>query len=197
MHGIQVDNQNHGPATLHVTTGRPFPGSPSVGAWIQYGLGSPNQDLPGYVVIQDPRGAPTNGAAVWSKGYLPAAHQGTLLRPNGTPIVDLARPSGVSAAQQRQDFDALAWLNQRHLTDHAGASELEARISAYELAFRMQTAAPELVDLSRRTGLDPVALRPGQPAHRRVWASMPVGQAFGRAGRALYHARPRRADWVA
>ena len=148
LHGIQVDNQNHGPATLHANTGSPFPGSPSVGAWIQYGLGSQNQNLPGYVVIQDPRGAPTNGAAVWSNGYLPAAYQGTLLRPAGAPIVDLARPAGVSATQQRQEFDALAWLNRRHLADRADAGELEARISAYELAFRMQAAAPELVDLA-------------------------------------------------
>jgi hypothetical protein len=79
IHGIQVDNQNHGPATLHVATGSQFPGSPSVGSWVQYGLGSVNQNLPGYVVIQDPRGAPTNGAAVWSNGYLPAAYQGLSL----------------------------------------------------------------------------------------------------------------------
>lgn len=148
IHGIQVDNQNHGPATLHVTTGSTFPGSPSVGSWVQYGLGSPNQDLPGYVVIQDPRGAPTNGTAAWTNGFLPAAYQGTLLRPTGTPIIDLARPVGVSATQQRQEFDALAWLNRRHLVNRPDASELEARISAYELAFRMQTAAPELVDLA-------------------------------------------------
>lgn len=148
IHGIQVDNQNHGPATLHITTGSPFPGNASVGSWIQYGLGSPNQDLPGYAVIQDPRGAPTNGAAVWSNGFLPAAFQGTLLRPTGTPIVDLARPVGVSSSQQRQEFDALAWLNRRHLADRADATELEARISAYELSFRMQTAAPDLVDLT-------------------------------------------------
>lgn len=151
IHGIQVDNQNHGPATLHVTTGSPFPGSPSVGSWVQYGLGSANQNLPGYVVIQDPRGAPTNGAAVWSNGYLPAAYQGTFLRPTGTPIVDLTRPAGVTAAQQRQEFDALAWLNRRHLGPGGQDGELEARISAYELAFRMQTAAPELVDLSDET----------------------------------------------
>lgn len=148
IHGIQVDNQNHGPATLHATTGSPFPGSPSVGSWIQYGLGSENQNLPGYVVIQDPRGAPTNGAAVWSNGYLPAAHQGTLLRPTGNPIVDLGRPAGVTLDQQRAEFDALQWLNSRHLKDHPAADALEARIDAYELAFRMQTAAPELVDLT-------------------------------------------------
>ena len=151
IHGIQVDNQNHGPATLHVTTGSQFPGSPSVGSWVQYGLGSTNQNLPGYVVIQDPRGAPTNGAAVWGNGYLPAAYQGTFLRPSGIPIVDLSRPEGVSAAQQRQEFDALAWLNRRHLVEGSAADELEARISAYELAFRMQTAGPELVDLSGET----------------------------------------------
>jgi hypothetical protein len=148
IHGVKTENQNHGPSTLHVTTGSPLPGSPSVGAWIQYGLGSPNQDLPGYVVIQDPRGAPTNGAAVWSNGYLPAAYQGTLLRPSGAPILDLDRPPGVSAEAQRRDFDLLAWLNRRHLAERSGASDLEARIDAYELAFRMQTAAPELVDLS-------------------------------------------------
>ena len=151
IHGIMVDNQNHGPATLHVATGSQFPGSPSVGSWVQYGLGSVNQNLPGYVVIQDPRGAPTNGAAVWSNGYLPAAYQGTFLRPSGTPIVDLARPEGVSASQQRQEFDALAWLNRRHLGEGSAVDELEARIGAYELAFRMQTAAPELVDLSSET----------------------------------------------
>ena len=148
IHGIKVDNQNHGPATLHVATGSQLPGSPSVGSWVQYGLGSMNQNLPGYVVIQDPRGAPTNGAAVWSNGYLPAAYQGIFLRPSGVPIVDLARPEGVSTAQQRSEFDALEWLNRRHLDDGSAADELEARISAYELAFRMQTAAPELVALS-------------------------------------------------
>lgn len=151
IHGIEVDNQNHGPATLHVNTGSPFPGSPSVGAWIQYGLGSLNDNLPSYIVIQDPRGAPTNGAAVWGNGYLPASHQGTLLRPSGTPIIDLARPKGVSPEQQRMEFDAINWLNRRHLQESPIASELEARIAAYEMAFRLQTAAPELVDIEGET----------------------------------------------
>lgn len=150
IHGIEVDNQNHGPATLHVNTGSPFPGSPSVGAWVQYGLGSENENLPGYIVIQDPRGAPTNGAAVWGNGYLPAAHQGILLRPSGTPIIDLARPHGVTDKQQRLEFDAIAWLNHRELQESRN-SELEARISAYEMAFRLQTAAPELVDIEGET----------------------------------------------
>lgn len=150
IHGIEVDNQNHGPATLHVNTGSPFPGSPSVGSWIHYGLGSENENLPGYIVIQDPRGAPTNGAAVWGNGYLPAAHQGTLLRPSGTPIIDLARPEGVTARQQRLEFDAIGWMNRRELQGNRN-SELEARIAAYEMAFRLQTTAPELVDLGGET----------------------------------------------
>lgn len=148
IHGIKTDNQNHGPSTLHVTTGSQFPGSPSVGTWVHYGLGSENQNMPGYVVIQDPRGAPVNGAAVWANGYLPATHQGTLLRPSGSPILNLARPTEVTAQQQRREFDTLNWLNGQHLNSRPDASELEARISAYELAFRMQTAAPELVDIN-------------------------------------------------
>ena len=144
IHGIKTDNQNHGPSTLHVTTGSQFPGSPSIGSWVNYGLGSQNEDMPGYLVIQDPRGAPVNGAAVWGNGYLPAAYQGALLRPTGSPILDLSRPSGMTKSRQRAELDALQWLNREHLSVRPGASELEARIGAYELAFRMQTAAPAL-----------------------------------------------------
>ena len=148
VHGIKTDNQNHGPSTLHVTTGSQFPGSPSVGSWINYGLGSENRNMPGYIVIQDPRGAPVNGAAVWGNGYLPATHQGTLLRPTGTPIPNLARPEHISPSQQRREFDAIQALNQEHMKTRADNSVLEARIKAYELAFRMQTAAPALVNLN-------------------------------------------------
>jgi hypothetical protein len=147
IHGIKTDNQNHGPSTLHVTTGSQFPGSPSVGSWVNYGLGSENQDMPGYIVIQDPRGAPVNGAAVWANGYLPAAYQGALLRPSGSPMLNLARPAEITSARQRREFDAIKWLNRQHLKTRPDASELEARISAYELAFRMQTAAPGLVEI--------------------------------------------------
>jgi hypothetical protein len=151
IHGIKTDNQNHGPSTLHVTTGSQFHGSPSVGSWISYGLGSPNQNVPAYLVLQDPRGAPVNGAAVWANGYLPAAYQGTLLRPSGTPILNLERPPGVTRTTQRREFDVLHWLNQRHRDRRPGAGELEARISASELAFRMQATAPQLVDITRET----------------------------------------------
>ncbi|MBT5928192.1 MAG: DUF1501 domain-containing protein [Verrucomicrobia bacterium] len=148
IHGIKTDNQNHGPSTYHVTTGSQFPGSPSVGSWIQYGLGTVNQNMPGYIVIQDPRGAPCNGAAVWANGYLPAVHQGTLLRDQGTPILNLARAQNLSQSDQRSEFDTIRHLNQQHLKHRLGDTELESRIAAYELAFRMQTEAPDAVDLS-------------------------------------------------
>ncbi len=151
IHGIKTDNQNHGPSTYHVTTGSQFPGHPSVGSWIQYGLGTENQSMPGYVVIQDPRGAPCNGAAVWANGYLPAAYQGTLLRDQGTPILNLNRPHSLTEAEQRREFDVIRRLNERHLAQRENALELEARIGAYELAFRMQTEAPEIVDLSQES----------------------------------------------
>jgi len=151
IRGIRTDNQNHGPSTLHVTTGSQFPGSPSVGSWVSYGLGSFNQNMPGYVVIQDSRGAPVNGAAVWANGYLPAAYQGTLLRSQGTPILNLNRPTGVTAEQQRREFDLMAKINRRHLASRPDDTELSARISSYELAYRMQAEAPALVDLSGET----------------------------------------------
>jgi Protein of unknown function (DUF1501) len=151
IYGIKVDNNNHGPATMHINTGSTLQGSPSIGAWVSYGLGSPNQNLPAYVVIQDPRGAPMNGAAVWGNGYLPASYQGTLFRSAGSPILDLDLPKGLSREQQRREFDLLKWLNEQHRSQRSGASELEARINAYELAFRMQAEAPEVVDLSRES----------------------------------------------
>ena len=153
IHGIKVDNNNHGPATMHLNTGSQFQGSPSVGSWITYGLGSPNQDLPAYVVIQDPRGAPVNGGAVWSNGYLPAAYQGTLFRSKGTPILDLEPPQDLSRERQRSEFDLLKALNDEHIVTRPGDTELEARITAYELAFRMQTEAPRIVDLSQESDL--------------------------------------------
>lgn len=170
VYGIKVDNNNHGPATMHINTGSQFQGSASVGSWVTYGLGSPSENLPGYVVIQDPRGAPVNGAAVWGAGFLPAAFQGTLFRSSGTPILDLARPADVSAGQQRKEFDLLKAMNQEHAAERPGESELEARISAYELAFRMQAEAPGIVDLSGES-----------EATRRLYGmDDPVTEGFGR-----------------
>ena len=151
VYGVKVDNNNHGPATMHVNTGSQLQGSASVGSWITYGLGSVNQNLPGYVVIQDPRGSPVNGSVVWGNGYLPASYQGTLFRSTGAPILDLALPKEVSRDEQRKEFDLIQKLNLRHLEERPGSSELEARISAYELAFRMQSEAPSVVDLGRES----------------------------------------------
>src|SRR6266545_3180428 len=101
IHGIKVDNNNHGPAVYHTLTGNQFPGSCSIGAWVTYGLGSENRDLPGFVVMGDRRGATIGGAGVWGNGFLPAAFQGTLFRNGATPIVDLNRRAGMSDAGQR------------------------------------------------------------------------------------------------
>ena len=158
---------NHDPAAMLFQTGSVIPGRPSMGAWVSYGLGSANRNMPGYVVIQDPRGAPVNGAAIWSNGYLPAAHQGTLLRPSGTPILNLESPDGIGRIRQRREMDALQWLNRRHLAKRGGDSELEARISAYELAFRMQTEAPDLMNIS------------GEPQHIRDLYGLDNGTTAG------------------
>ena len=148
VHGIKVDNNNHGPAVYHTLTGNQFPGSASIGAWITYGLGTENKDLPGFVVMGDRRGATIGGANVWGNGYLPAAFQGTLFRNGPTPIVDLNRAPGTSQVRQRQELDLLQWINQKHSSERTNTSELDARVSSFELAFRMQSKAPELVDIS-------------------------------------------------
>ncbi len=151
IHGVKVDNNNHGPAVYHSLTGNQFPGSASIGAWVTYGLGSENQDLPGFIVLGDKRGATIGGAGVWGNGFLPAAFQGTLFRSGAAPIVDLHRPSHLSSAEQRKELDLLRWMNEKHRDARSNSSELDARIASYELAFRMQSKAPELVDLGHES----------------------------------------------
>jgi hypothetical protein len=151
IHGIKVDNNNHGPAVYHTLTGNQFPGSASIGAWVIYGLGSENKDLPGFIVMGDRRGATIGGAGVWGNGFLPAAYQGTLFRNGSTPIVDLNPRAGVTIKAQRSELDLLKWLNEKHAAERSNTSEFDARIASYELAFRMQTQAPELVDLGRES----------------------------------------------
>lgn len=170
IYGIETDNQNHGPATLDVNTGDTMPGSPSIGAWVNYGLGTPNQDLPGYVVIKDPRGAPVTGGAVWGNGYLPASYQGTVFRSSGSPILNLNRPEGLSRPEQRKELDLLKWLNEQHLDSRHSSADLEARINAYELAFRMQARAPEIVDISGES----------QQTQKMYGLDSPVTAGFGR-----------------
>ena len=144
--GAQVESVNHPTACYHVNTGNRFGGDPGVGAWVNYGLGSVNQNLPGFVVL--PRSSyPQGGAANWSNGFLPAQFQGTPLRPEGSPILDLNPPPGVTPERQRANLDLLASLNQKHLEQRSGRSDLAARMSSYELAFRMQTEVPGVLDL--------------------------------------------------
>lgn len=148
--GAQVESVNHPTACYHVNTGNRFGGDPGVGAWVNYGLGSVNENLPGFVVL--PRSSyPQGGAANWSNGFLPAQFQGTPLRPEGSPILDLNPPPGVTRKRQRSNLDLLSTLNDKHLAQRSGRSDLEARMSSYELAYRMQTEVPGVLDLDGET----------------------------------------------
>jgi hypothetical protein len=160
----------HGSGLLQMNTGYLRQGFPCMGSWVTYGLGSVNQNLPGFVVMLDQRGGPIGGAPNWSHGFMPAAYQGTPFRSSGEPILHLSAPAGVSAEQQRNQLDLLAGLNARHLATAPDNSELAARIAGYELAFRMQRHAPEAVDLGRET----VA------THRLYGLDNPLTEPFGR-----------------
>src|SRR5262249_32172236 len=132
---------------LQMNTGSVLIGKPSLGAWLSYGLGTETDDLPSFVVMTDPRGGPISGASNWSAGYMPAAFQGTLFRSKGSPLLDLATPEGTTARAQRHTLDLIQELNVSHLAARPDENELAARIQSYELAFKMQTAAAEVVDL--------------------------------------------------
>ncbi len=139
---------NHAPAKIFINTGAPQAGRPSMGAWVTYGIGSEAHDLPGFVVLQSgPRG-PRGGAPLWGSGFLPTTFQGVPFRSGGEPILNLTSPAGVTAEDQRAVLDTLKELNSARLAD-TGDPEIATRISSYEMAYRMQTSAPELIDLTR------------------------------------------------
>ncbi|MCB1062292.1 MAG: DUF1501 domain-containing protein [Verrucomicrobiae bacterium] len=145
--GAQVDSVNHPTACYQLNTGNQFGGDPGVGAWVTYGLGTLNDNLPGFVVL--PRTSyPQGGAGNWSNGYLPAEFQGTPLRPEGSPILNLNPPAGVTSERQRKNLDLIGTLNRQHLAGRPGRGELEARMASYELAYRMQTEVPGVLDLA-------------------------------------------------
>jgi uncharacterized protein (DUF1501 family) len=146
IRSMHTDQFNHHPGQLMMNTGFPTLGRPAAGAWLTYGLGSEARNLPGYVVLTAGRGT-SGGASNWSSGFLPTTHQGVLFRNQGDPILNLSNPDGLSAEMQRKSLDALRDLNQERL-GRIGDPEIASRIAAYELAFRMQAAAPELMDLS-------------------------------------------------
>ncbi|MEW6159713.1 MAG: DUF1501 domain-containing protein, partial [Verrucomicrobiota bacterium] len=152
IHSMISKSNVHGPATYMQNSGFVLPGFPHMGAWISYGLGNLNQNLPTFVVLPDPRGFAPNGPANWSSGFLPAAHQGTMIRvgkPN--PIFDLFPPDSakfITPESERATLSLLEQLNRSHLEHRAGDSRLDARIASYELAARLQISAPEVLDLS-------------------------------------------------
>ncbi|HUG67691.1 MAG TPA: DUF1501 domain-containing protein [Pirellulaceae bacterium] len=166
LHGMQTDVFNHGPAKLFVNTGSPQPGRPSMGSWVTYGLGSEASDLPGFVVLQSgPRG-PRAGSSLWASGFLPTTYQGVPFRSGPEPILNLQSPAGMSRARERHFVDMVSALNQLRL-DQVGDAEIATRIAAYEMAYEMQSSAPELMDLSKepQSTLDLYGATPGKPSY--------------------------------
>jgi hypothetical protein len=145
------DSVNHPQSVYQMNTGSILMGRPSLGSWVAYGLGTENQNLPAFVVLPDPGGGIKGGPPAWGSGFLPATYQGTTVRPGSAPILNLNRPEGLSDSRQRELLQLVQRLNQRHWENHARPDEFSARIAAYELAYRMQAAAPEAVDLSEET----------------------------------------------
>jgi len=147
IRSLHCESNNHAPALFQMNTGFLLPGRPSMGSWVTYGLGSESESLPACVVMWDHRGGPIGGAQNWTAGFLPAAYQGTPFRSQGDPIVDLRPPDNITLEQQRARLSLVARLNEDHLAANPGESDLAARISSYELAYRMQMNAPEVVSL--------------------------------------------------
>ncbi len=165
LRAVKTDVFNHGPAKFFMNTGSPLFGRPSMGAWVAYGIGSESRDLPGFVVLQSgPRG-PRGGAPNWGSGFLPTTYQGVPLRSTGAPILNLTNPESISRDDQRRFVESVNDFNRLRLAD-TGDGEIATRIAAYEMAFRMQASAPELMDLSGESQqtLDLYGAKAGQPS---------------------------------
>jgi len=147
VHSMTADSPIHGSAMLMMNSGSLISGRPSLGSWLNYGLGSLNENLPGYVVMLDKTGGPISGAKNWTSGFMPASYQGVVFRPEGTPILNLENRHGMDRVQQRSLLDFVGDINRKHLEGRAHHSDLPARIASYELAFRMQAEAPEAIDV--------------------------------------------------
>jgi hypothetical protein len=164
VRSVHTDQFNHAPAQIFMLTGSPLPGRPSLGAWLSYGLGSESRDLPSFVVLFSGSGA-SGGSANWSSGFLPTRHQGVPFRSKGDPVLFLSNPPGVDATCQRETLDAVARLNRERL-EAVGDPEIATRIAAYEMAYRMQSSAPGLIDLGEESK-ETLALygaEPGKPS---------------------------------
>jgi hypothetical protein len=165
-----ADGLNHVGSVCQMNTGSILAGRPSLGAWATYGLGTASEDLPAFVILTDDKevvGGPKN----WSGGFLPASYQGTLLRGSGPPVIDLVPPPSIGGKQQRSKLDLLLEMNRRYGADKAEDTEIEARLESYELAYRMQSAAPEAVDLSAETEATKRLYGLDEPATRKFGAN--------------------------
>jgi hypothetical protein len=170
LRSVYSKSNDHVQAHYALASGVIRMGYPSVGSWVTYGLGSENQNLPAFVVIYDAHGGPFGGPANWSAGFMPAAYQGTVFRASSTPIVDLKPPADITPEEQRARLDLLGKLNDLDMQKYPGSSELAARIESYELAYRMQSTAPEIVDLDNEG-----------PATRNLYGlNEPITAPFGR-----------------
>jgi len=161
---VHTDQFNHAPAQIFVNTGSSLPGRPCMGSWVAYGLGSEAADLPGFVVLSSGSGI-SGGAANWSSGFLPTAYQGVPFRSKGSPILNVDSPEGFDARLQRDSLDLIRGLNQRRLHE-VGDPEIATRVASYEMAYRMQSSAPELMDLSGETKetMALYGIEPGKPS---------------------------------
>jgi uncharacterized protein (DUF1501 family) len=165
VRSMHTDAFNHAPGQIFMNTGSQQFGRPSMGAWVTYGLGSSSSELPGYVVLNSAKKGTSGGASNWGCGFLPTLYQGVPFRAQGDPILFLSNPNGVDASMQRDSLDTLARLNQRRL-DVVGDPEIATRINAFEMAYKMQTSAPDLMDLSQESA-DTLAMygaEPGKPS---------------------------------
>jgi hypothetical protein len=166
LKGVSTENFNHGPAKCFVNTGSTRFGRPSMGSWITYGIGSESENLPGFVVLQSgPRG-PRGGAALWAGGFLPSAYQGVPLRSGGDPILDLSSPLGISREAQQETIQVIRDLNLSEMTQ-SGDSEIATRIASYEMAYKMQTSGPELIDFGKESKetLEMYGAEPGKASY--------------------------------
>ena len=194
IRSLYTDTAAHASGCLQMNTGSVLIGKPSLGSWLSYGLGTARRILPSFVVMTDPRGGPIGSASNWTAGYMPAAYQGTLFRSAGVPLLDLATPAGTSAtARSASSLDLLEQLNRR--ASRAAIRRIPswlARINSYELAYRMQTTAAEVVDLEREESADPGDVRPESEADRRLRPQVPDHAPAAGEGRALRPALLRR-----
>ena len=186
---MATDAFNHAPGQILMNTGSQQFGRPSLGAWTLYGLGSESQNLPGFVVFSTGKKGPSGGNSNWGSGFLPTVYQGVPFRTSGDPVLYLSNPRGVDDQLQRESLDAINALNQQHL-DAVGDPEIATRINSFEMAYRMQASAPEVMDISQRAGAHPrdVRRRAGQAVVRQ---HLPAGPPAGRARRAVRPDLPR------